>query len=166
MSSYLATKLREFDVLIEKEEKKIRDCQEQLAAMSHAAANFYESRDQIKELIGRVKVKSDDNYKLRAQIASRLRSLIDRVDVAVAGQAPANSKLTEFLDGIRNDASTKRSATRGPRRGVSTASRGQLMTSSIYASSWSGSRMAKLKWFGQAPKIRFSLSSELRRSSK
>jgi DNA invertase Pin-like site-specific DNA recombinase len=104
--AYLATKLREFDVLIKKEEKKIRDCQEQLAEMSHAAANFYESRDQIKELIGRVKVKSDDNYKMRAQIASRLRSLIDRVDVAVAGQAPANSKLTEFLDGIRNDAAS------------------------------------------------------------
>jgi len=102
--AYLATKLREFDVLIKKEEKKIRDCQEQLTEMSHAAANFYESRDQIKELIGRVKVKSDDNYKMRAQIASRLRSLIDRVDVAAAGQAVANNKLTEFLDNLRDDA--------------------------------------------------------------
>ena len=103
---YLRSKLREFGVLIEKEERKIRENQEQLLAMSREAVDFYESRDQIKELIGRVKVKSDDNYKLRAQIASRLRSLIERVDVAVAGQAPANSKVSVLLDGIRNDAST------------------------------------------------------------
>ena len=77
--------------------------------MSREAVDFYESRDQIKELIDRVKVKSDDNYKLRAQIASRLRSLIERVDVAVAGQAPANSKMSELLDGFRNDASTETS---------------------------------------------------------
>jgi len=33
-----------------------------------------------------------------------LRSLIDRVDVAAAGQAVANNKLTEFLDNLRDDA--------------------------------------------------------------
>ncbi len=103
---YLRSKLREFGLLIEKEERKIRENQEQLLEMSREAVDFYESRDQIKELIGRVKVKSNDNYKLRAQIASRLRSLIERVDVAVAGQAPANSKVSKLLDGIRNDAST------------------------------------------------------------
>lgn len=107
--AYLASKLREFDVLIRKEEKKIRDGQEQLTAMSHAAANFYDSRDQIKDLVDRVKIKSDDNYKLRAQIASRLRSLIERVDVAVAGQAPTNRKITEFLGNISNDITSTQS---------------------------------------------------------
>jgi hypothetical protein len=74
--------------------------------MSAAAASYYESRDQIKELISCVKAKSADNYKIRAQIASRLKSLIDRIDVAVVGQARSNKRIANFLEITRDEAET------------------------------------------------------------
>jgi hypothetical protein len=100
---FLATKLREFESLIAKEEKKIAAMQDALGQMSDTAVKFYESRDEIKNLIERVKVKSDDNYKTRAQIASRLRSLVDRIDVAAVGQSRSNARITKFLESIQND---------------------------------------------------------------
>jgi predicted flap endonuclease-1-like 5' DNA nuclease len=104
--SYLAEKLRAFESQITKEEEKIRSARNELLSMSQGAADFYDSRDQIKGLIDRIKVKSDDNYKLRAQISSRLKSLIDRIDIAAAGQARSTARVSDFLERIiKNEAS-------------------------------------------------------------
>lgn len=85
---YVAAKLREKETQIAQAEAKLEDARNQLSSMSAAAAIYYESQDQIKELISRVKTKTADNYKTRAQIASRLKSLITRIDVASAGLTP------------------------------------------------------------------------------
>jgi DNA invertase Pin-like site-specific DNA recombinase len=105
--AYLAGKLRDLEAQIAKEEQQIASAQSELNAMSHVAARFYDSRDQIKELIDRVKVKSEDNYKIRAQIASRLRSLINRIEVASVGQSRSNQRISKLLDAIRDDAGTE-----------------------------------------------------------
>jgi hypothetical protein len=85
---YVTGKLLECEVKITEIEQKLEEARNQLSSMSAAAASYYESRDQIKELISRVKAKNADNYKTRAQIASRLKSLITRIDVASEGMMP------------------------------------------------------------------------------
>jgi DNA invertase Pin-like site-specific DNA recombinase len=101
--AYVSGKLRDCEAQITQTEAKIEAARDRLASMSAAATSYYESRDQIKELISRVKAKSADNYKTRAQIASRLKSLIDRIDVAVIGQAPSNKRIANFLETARDE---------------------------------------------------------------
>jgi hypothetical protein len=96
--AYVSGKLRDCEAQITQTEAKIEGFRDQLGSMSAAVASYYESRDQIKELISRVKTKSADDYKTRAQIASRLKSLITRIDVAVAGQARSNKRIANFLE--------------------------------------------------------------------
>jgi DNA invertase Pin-like site-specific DNA recombinase len=103
---YVSGKLRECETQIAQTEGKVETARNQLSSMSAAAATYYESRDQIKELINRVKTKSADNYKTRAQIASRLKSLIDRIDVAVVGQGPSNKRIANFLETARDEAAS------------------------------------------------------------
>jgi len=98
--------LRDCETQIAQTEAKVEAARNQLSSMSAAAATYYESRDQIKELINRVKTKSADNYKTRAQIAARLKSLIDRIDVAVVGQAPSNKRIANFLETARDEAAS------------------------------------------------------------
>jgi len=102
---YLAGKLREFDILIKQKEDRISASRSSSAAMSDAAAQFYDSGDKIRDLIDRVKMKNAENYKTRAQIASRLRSLVDRVEVAAVGQARSNARIAKFLDRTQSDPS-------------------------------------------------------------
>jgi hypothetical protein len=106
--SYLAGKLREFDVLIKQKDGQIIAAQSSIAAMSAAAAQFYDSSETIRSLIERVKVKTADNYKTRAQIASRLRALIDRVEVASVGQSRNNDRIARFLDSVQNEPGNSR----------------------------------------------------------
>jgi DNA invertase Pin-like site-specific DNA recombinase len=94
--SYVSGKMRDCEAQITQTEAKIDAARTHLASMSAAAAGYYESRDQIKELIGRVKTKSADNYKTRAQIALRLKSLIVRIDVASVGIMPNFEKFVEW----------------------------------------------------------------------
>ena len=103
---YVSGKLRDCETQIAQTEAKVEAARNQLSSMSAAAATYYESRDQIKELINRVKTKSADNYKTRAQIASRLKSLIDRIDVAVVGQGPSNKRIANFLETARDEAAS------------------------------------------------------------
>jgi hypothetical protein len=105
---YVSGKLRDCELLIAQTASKIEAARNQLASMSAAAAAYYESREQIRELIGRVRTKSADNYKTRAQIASRLKSLIDRIDVAVVGQARSNQRIADFLETARDEEGASR----------------------------------------------------------
>ena len=100
---FVAEKLRQKEVQIAEAEAKLEAARNQLSSMSAASASYYESRDQIKELINRVKTKNADNYITRAQIASRLKSLITRIDVAVVGQAPSNRRIATFLENARDE---------------------------------------------------------------
>jgi DNA invertase Pin-like site-specific DNA recombinase len=64
------------------------------------ASRFYESKDQIRALITRFKTQDvDEVYRLRSQIASRLRTLIASLVVCPAGGAP----LTRQAAGLAKD---------------------------------------------------------------
>jgi hypothetical protein len=63
-------------------------------------SGLLESKDQIKELLARLqRSAADEVYKLRAQIAARLKSLVSAILIAPVGWVPARRKVLAFLDG-------------------------------------------------------------------
>jgi DNA invertase Pin-like site-specific DNA recombinase len=77
------------DLLNEKEKARV--------AMSDDLARAYESGEQVKSLIECLRAPSDDVYRLRAQMASKLRSIIDTILVAPSGKAPMIRRTIDFL---------------------------------------------------------------------
>src|SRR4029079_8411249 len=68
--------------------------------LGSATNQFYESRDQIKALIEQLQSREGDEiYKLRSQIASKLKSLVSTILVAPLGHAPLTQKTIDFLSG-------------------------------------------------------------------
>jgi hypothetical protein len=66
--------------------------------LSSELSGFYESREQLKGLIERVQRSSGEEvYKLRAQIAARLKSLVSEITVAPLGSAPVTRKVLVLL---------------------------------------------------------------------
>ena len=56
-------------------------------------SGFYESKEQLKALLDRLQQsEGEDVYKLRAQISSRLKSLVSEIFVAPLGSAPMRGK--------------------------------------------------------------------------
>jgi DNA invertase Pin-like site-specific DNA recombinase len=80
---------------------------EQLEFMARDS-RFYESRDEIKELVKKLQMPtSDELYKLRAQIASRLKVLVETLLIAPLGAQPTISRsideLKKLTDGKADD---------------------------------------------------------------
>jgi hypothetical protein len=105
--SFLAAKLDEASRAIATATAQFAILKEEQAAESDAANRFYESKDEIKSLLARFKQtgeKPDDLYRLRSQIALRIRSLVDTILVASVGSVPfvqemiANAKAQPKLD--------------------------------------------------------------------
>lgn len=68
----------------------------EIAAMAEEAGKYYESRENIKELVSRLRLgRSADLYKERAQIASRLLNLIHEIQLAPGGWIPRRKFVTE-----------------------------------------------------------------------
>jgi septal ring factor EnvC (AmiA/AmiB activator) len=66
--------------------------------LSSEASGVYESKEQLKGLIERVQhLSGEDVYKLRAQIAARLKSLVSEITVAPLGSAPITRKVLALL---------------------------------------------------------------------
>ena len=64
-------------------------------------SRFYASREEIKELVEKLQMPaSDELYKLRAQIASRLRVLVETLLTAPLGNSPTMQKHIEQLRGM------------------------------------------------------------------
>jgi DNA invertase Pin-like site-specific DNA recombinase len=67
--------------------------------LSSDLSAFYESKEQLKALLDRLQQsEGNDVYKLRAQISSRLKSLVSDIFVAPLGSAPLTRKSIEFLE--------------------------------------------------------------------
>ena len=70
-------------------ETELAQNREVLAALVSEAADFNESKEQIRSLIDRLQIKNDpETYKLRSQVAAKLRALIKELVVAPDGSAP------------------------------------------------------------------------------
>lgn len=67
-------------------------------------SRFYDSREEIKELVKKLQTPpSDELFKLRAQIASRLKVLVDTLLIAPLGNAPVMRRSIEQFQGMTAD---------------------------------------------------------------
>jgi DNA invertase Pin-like site-specific DNA recombinase len=88
-TEFVASKLQECEARIAEVDAKLRQTEKERTELTAEASRFYESREQIKALIHRLQhPDGEEVYKLRAQIASKLRSLVDTILVAPRGHAP------------------------------------------------------------------------------
>ena len=70
------------------------------AQLDAAVDELYRSKEEIKSLIARLQTPGEnDLYKLRSQVADRIKGLIETLQIAPAGQAPKVAKAIEMLDG-------------------------------------------------------------------
>ena len=81
-------------------EAELRAKELERSQLGSATSQFYESRDQIKALTEQLQSREGDEiYKLRSQIASKLKSLVTTILVAPLGHAPLTQKTIDFLSG-------------------------------------------------------------------
>ena len=67
-------------------------------ALQEEASRFYESREQIKALIHKLQgADGPDVYKLRAQVASRLKAIFSTIQVHGRGKLPEIQRMIAFL---------------------------------------------------------------------
>jgi DNA invertase Pin-like site-specific DNA recombinase len=97
-TNFVAEKLQQLEGRRSAVEAELREKKQNRSQLGSATSQFYESRDQVKALIEQLQSrKGDETYKLRSQIASKLRSLVTTILVAPLGHAPVTQKTIEFL---------------------------------------------------------------------
>jgi len=86
----------------------IKDTEAQTLSLESNENEFRQSKEQIKSLIARLQTPGDnDLYKLRSQVAARIKGLLHTLEVAAAGSAPKVAKAIQFLEPIEDDPAYK-----------------------------------------------------------
>jgi DNA invertase Pin-like site-specific DNA recombinase len=97
-TNFVAEKLKQLEGRRASVQAELHEKERERSELGSATSQFYESRDQIKALIEQLQSrKGDETYKLRSQIASKLRSLVTTILVAPLGHAPLTQKTIDFL---------------------------------------------------------------------
>jgi DNA invertase Pin-like site-specific DNA recombinase len=87
---------------------RINDVEAQKSRLETSEDEFRQSKEEVKSLIARLQTPGDnDLYKLRSQVAARIKGLIQTLQVAPAGSAPKVAKTIEFLETIEDDPAYK-----------------------------------------------------------
>jgi hypothetical protein len=71
---------------------------------------FYESREEIRALVERLQSQTSgriDLYKLRSQVAARIKALVEKLKVATAGTGPIMERLLKYYESIKMDDETR-----------------------------------------------------------
>jgi hypothetical protein len=93
-TNFVAAKLQQLEVRRASVEAELNAKERERSELGSATSQFYESRDQIKALIEQLQSRQgDETYKLRSEIASKLRSLVTTILVAPLGNAPNIQKI-------------------------------------------------------------------------
>lgn len=86
----------------------IKDTEARKSNLESSENEFRQSKEEVKSLIGRLQTPGDnDLYKLRSQVAARIKGLIQTLEVAAAGSAPKVAKAIEFLADVEDDVAYK-----------------------------------------------------------
>jgi hypothetical protein len=100
---FVAEKLKALESRRAAVDEQLGAKQAERSATTAEVGAFYESRDQIKSLVTQLQGRDGDEvYKLRAQIAARLKSLVTTIIVAPLGRAPQTRKVIEWLSNQPN----------------------------------------------------------------
>jgi DNA invertase Pin-like site-specific DNA recombinase len=104
---FVSAKLKELDAKRDRLNSELQVKKDELGQLSAQLSEFYGSKSQIHDLLARLqKQEGDEIYKLRAQISSKLKSLIETLLVAPLGDIPLLEKTIEFLSNTADAAAT------------------------------------------------------------
>lgn len=95
-AEFFAAKIETLSAEIDKAAAEIAAKTEERDLLQSEAGRFYESRDQIKQLIARLQsTEGEGIYELRAQVAARLQGIVASLQVFPAGEVPKLRRIIE-----------------------------------------------------------------------
>jgi DNA invertase Pin-like site-specific DNA recombinase len=101
-TDFVSGKLRELEARQNKLNERLIAKRDELTSLASRTDNFYESKDEVRTFVERLqRPGATELYKLRAQIASRLRTLVETLIVAPLGDRPKTERVVDFLRGQR-----------------------------------------------------------------
>lgn len=85
-SEFLARKIQEIEPVIEKTKTDINELRAEIAQLDSNALIYYGDKNQIADLVEKVRsTKGESVYRIRSQIASRLQSLLQSLELLIDG---------------------------------------------------------------------------------
>jgi DNA invertase Pin-like site-specific DNA recombinase len=107
-SKFVGEKLAELEKRETDVDATIKETETLMLSVETEENEFRQSKEEVKSLIARLQTPGDDDlYKLRSQVAARIKGLIDTLQVATAGTAPKVAKATQFLEAVEEDSTFK-----------------------------------------------------------
>jgi DNA invertase Pin-like site-specific DNA recombinase len=99
-TSFVAAKLQGLEARRAVVETELREKEQEREHLGSTTGRLYEDRDQVRALVERLQSSAgDDLYKIRSQIAARLKSLVTLIYVAPLGHAPLAERTIDILAG-------------------------------------------------------------------
>jgi DNA invertase Pin-like site-specific DNA recombinase len=99
-TEFVAKKLDDVEGQLSAVRAELSKKQEEAAALASEISHFYESKEQVKTLLKQFETEKhnpDAVYRLRSQISSKLKAIVERVFVAPAGSVPTVRLMIERL---------------------------------------------------------------------
>jgi DNA invertase Pin-like site-specific DNA recombinase len=99
-TEFVANKLDDVEGQLSAIHAELRKKQEEAAKLASEISHFYESKEQVKALLKQFEAEKhnpDAVYRLRSQISSKLKAIVERVFVAPAGSVPTVRVMIESL---------------------------------------------------------------------
>jgi hypothetical protein len=97
---FVSTKLRELESRQRDLKDRLRTKQHELELLNNRISTFYESKSEVRSFVERLQSPAGEElFKLRAQIASRIKNLVETLVVFSLGDRPKTEKAIEYLKG-------------------------------------------------------------------
>ncbi len=97
---FVSNKLRELETRQRDLKERLRTKQHELELLNNRISTFYESKNEVRSFVERLQSPAGEElFKLRAQIASRIKNLVETLIVAPLGDRPKTKKVIEHLKG-------------------------------------------------------------------
>jgi DNA invertase Pin-like site-specific DNA recombinase len=97
---FVSGKLRELESRQRDLKERLRRKQHELELLNNRISTFYESKNEVGSFVERLQTPAGEElFKLRAQIASRIKNLVDTLVVFPLGDRPKTEKVIEYLKG-------------------------------------------------------------------
>jgi DNA repair exonuclease SbcCD ATPase subunit len=97
---FVSSKLRELESRQRDIKERLRTKQHELELLNNRISTFYESKNEVRSFVERLQSPADEElFKLRAQIASRIKNLVETLVVAPLGDRPKTEKVIDYLKG-------------------------------------------------------------------
>ena len=97
---FVSSKLRELEARQRDLKGRLGTKQHELELLNNRISTFYESKNEVRSFVERLQSPAGEElFKLRAQIASRIKNLVETLVVFPLGDRPKTEKVIEYLKG-------------------------------------------------------------------